>query len=91
MTVTIDMDMTVFINNAIVTVADIEAGNGVVHVIDAVLLPPATTTCDQHCGGRHRDTINEDCDCVGEAIEFATVVDSQPDSHIVGSGRWSCL
>ncbi len=34
----------VFINNAKVTVADIMTGNGVVHVIDAVLLPsePAT-------------------------------------------------
>jgi len=42
--VTIDMDMNVFINNAQVTVADIEAGNGVVHVIDAVLLPPAPVT-----------------------------------------------
>ncbi len=30
----------VFINGAKVTVADIEAKNGVVHVIDAVLLPP---------------------------------------------------
>ncbi|MGC9341449.1 MAG: fasciclin domain-containing protein, partial [Bacteroidales bacterium] len=35
----------VFINNAKVTIADIKAGNGVVHVIDAVLIPemkPAT-------------------------------------------------
>ena len=31
----------VFINNAKVTVANLEAENGVVHVIDAVLLPPS--------------------------------------------------
>ncbi|MBN2612296.1 MAG: fasciclin domain-containing protein, partial [Bacteroidales bacterium] len=34
----------VFINNAKVTVADIEADNGVVHVIDAVMLPPVETS-----------------------------------------------
>ncbi|MBK9734909.1 MAG: fasciclin domain-containing protein [Saprospiraceae bacterium] len=39
--VTINADG-VFINNARVTVADINADNGVVHVIDAVLLPPKT-------------------------------------------------
>ena len=42
-TVTIN-DEGVFINNAQVTMADIEADNGVVHVIDAVLLPPAPPT-----------------------------------------------
>ena len=31
----------VMINNAKVTTADIEASNGVIHVIDTVLLPPA--------------------------------------------------
>ena len=36
----------VFINNAQVTVADIVATNGVVHVIDAVLLPPTGTVVD---------------------------------------------
>ncbi len=42
-TVTIDGN-NVFINNAQVTVADIETDNGVVHVIDAVLLPPSITS-----------------------------------------------
>ena len=37
-------DGNVFINDALVTVADIIADNGVVHVISAVLLPPAPQT-----------------------------------------------
>ena len=36
----------VFINNAQVTFADIDATNGVVHVINAVLLPPRETVVD---------------------------------------------
>jgi len=44
-TVTINDDG-VFINDAQVTVADIDADNGVVHVIDAVLLPPSNTVVD---------------------------------------------
>lgn len=42
-TVTIN-DEGVFINDAKVTTADIETDNGVVHVIDAVLLPPDVGT-----------------------------------------------
>ena len=41
-TVTIDGDM-VMINDATVILADLIGSNGVVHVIDAVLLPPPTT------------------------------------------------
>ncbi|MBK7695365.1 MAG: fasciclin domain-containing protein [Saprospiraceae bacterium] len=36
----------VFINNAKVTVADVLADNGVVHILDAVLLPPAGSGCN---------------------------------------------
>ena len=42
--VTVSLDGGVFINNAQVIIADIAASNGVVHVIDAVLLPPAPIT-----------------------------------------------
>ncbi|NCG18186.1 MAG: fasciclin domain-containing protein [Rhodobacterales bacterium] len=34
----------VFINEAEVTVADVQASNGVIHIVDAVLLPPPTIT-----------------------------------------------
>ncbi|MBK8547356.1 MAG: fasciclin domain-containing protein [Saprospiraceae bacterium] len=51
-TVTINAEG-VFINDAKVTVADLVATNGVVHVIDAVLLPPAAsnTVVDVTAGG----------------------------------------
>ena len=42
--VTVTINGGVMINNAMVTVADITASNGVVHVIDAVLIPPAIVT-----------------------------------------------
>ena len=32
------------INDATVTTADVEASNGVIHIIDSVLLPPAAST-----------------------------------------------
>jgi len=34
-------DGKVYINGAMVSAADIKADNGVIHVIDAVMLPPA--------------------------------------------------
>jgi len=53
-TVEIDCEGSIFINDAQVTVADIVTDNGVVHVIDAVLLPPAPSAA---C---------EDGDCCGD-------------------------
>lgn len=40
--ITIDLDNGVMVNEATVTAADIETSNGVIHVIDAVILPPQT-------------------------------------------------
>jgi len=39
--ITVDDDGNVFINNAQVMIADVQAANGIVHVIDTVLLPPS--------------------------------------------------
>lgn len=44
-TIGINMDG-IFINNAMVTVADLQADNGVVHVINTVLLPPPSTVVE---------------------------------------------
>ena len=38
--VTITLDGGAKVNGAVVSAADIEASNGVIHVIDAVILPP---------------------------------------------------
>src|SRR6056297_3233210 len=38
--ITIDLDDGVMVENATVTTADIETSNGVIHVIDTVILPP---------------------------------------------------
>lgn len=52
--VTINADG-VFINDAEVTVADIVADNGVVHVIDAVLIPAEPEPCVDFEGGPYND------------------------------------
>ncbi len=48
---------TVMINDAMVTVADLEADNGIVHVIDAVLVPPRITVVDVVVGSEDHETL----------------------------------
>ncbi len=55
-TVTIN-DEGVFINDAQVTVADITTDNGVVHVIDAVLIPPTVTVVDVIVNSEDHNTL----------------------------------
>ncbi len=54
--VTVSTDGGVMINNANVTTTDIVASNGTIHVIDAVLIPPAPETG----GGDESDEAEED-------------------------------
>ena len=72
-TVSIECDGSISINDAQVIAADIEADNGVVHVLDAVLtLPVASSSCEDGscCGaGTVWDPISQTCvaeDCHGD-------------------------
>ena len=47
-------DGMVRINDALVTTADIMASNGVIHVVDSVLLPPSMTSQPAMANRRHR-------------------------------------
>ncbi len=55
----------VLINNALVTVADISADNGVVHVINAVLIPPVVTVYDVISGSASHTTLKAAIDAAG--------------------------
>ncbi len=76
-TVSIDGDGNVMINNAMVTVADVTADNGVVHVIDAVLLPPTTTVVDIIVNSPDHETLE------------AAVIAAELDDDLSGEGPFT--
>ena len=57
-TVTIDGNGDVFINQAMVTAPDIRTDNGVVHVIDAVILPPSYVSTENLPAADYNITIS---------------------------------
>ena len=71
LTVTIDASG-VYIGDAMVTVVDLVADNGVVHVIDAVLLPPTSTTISEL---EQTDSVVKSIDMMGK------IVDSKHSRH----------
>ena len=65
LTVTIDASG-VYIGDAMVTVVDLVADNGVVHVIDAVLLPPTSTTISEL---EQTDFVVKSIDMMGKIVD----------------------
>ena len=83
-TVTIDSNG-VFINDAQVTMADIPASNGIVHVINAVLVPPPADTTDM------MDSTVVDI-IVGSAVHEtleAAVIAAELDDDLSGEGPFT--
>jgi transforming growth factor-beta-induced protein len=74
-------DGNVMVNNANVIITDIEASNGVIHVIDAVLLPPSMTAASEE------DAMMEDTpDIVDIAVNdgrFSTLVTALQAAELV--------
>ncbi len=76
--ITIEGD-SVMINNATVVATDIEASNGIIHVIDTVLLPPAMTeTAADDQAEQAEEAMNETEDMLGTVVEVAVESGSFP-------------
>jgi transforming growth factor-beta-induced protein len=70
-------EMGVFINDAMVSVANLQALNGVVHVIDAVLTPPPATVVDIIVNSEAHDTLE------------AAVIAAMLDDDLSGEGPFT--
>jgi uncharacterized surface protein with fasciclin (FAS1) repeats len=73
-TISVDGD-TVMVNDATVTAVDVEASNGVIHVIDSVLLPPAgDEMTDESMGDSMEDSAGTIVDVAVNNGSFQTLV-----------------
>ncbi len=76
--ISVDGD-TVMVNDATVTAVDVEASNGVIHVIDTVLLPPADEMAEDEMteDSMSEDSMSEDemAEAPGTIVEVASSTD----------------
>ncbi len=72
LTISVDGD-TVMVNDATVTAVDVDASNGVIHVIDSVLLPPSGEEMSSGMGGTEQAT-GTIVDVATEAGSFNTLL-----------------
>ena len=72
------VDGSVMINDATVTEPDVMAANGIIHIIDSVLLPPADEMADEEALGTIADIVagNEDFSILLAAVEAAGLTEA---------------
>src|SRR6056297_3385086 len=74
-TVAVSLDDGVFVNDANVVTADVQASNGVIHVIDSVLLPPDVDPAALLESGAGEDEAATGDEAADETAEGNTIVD----------------
>ena len=83
-TVTINSNGDVFIDNAQVIVADIVADNGVVHVIDAVLLPASTLVSEiNELNNKYLHSVNILGEKISRDVKNQIVLDIYSNGNII--------
>lgn len=76
-------DGVVKINDAQVTVADIEASNGVIHVIDAVILPPSDEAEAAPAEAAAEETVGNIVEVAAAAGGFSTLLTAATEAGLV--------